>query len=267
MKISIITITFNSEKTLEDTIRSVQKQNFEELEYIVVDGGSTDGTLDIIKRNLDIITKWISEPDKGISDAFNKGISLATGDIIGIINSDDMLYPDTLRRVAEFFEINKKLDVLHGNTIRFSEKIEDGYVVKPNPDLRKMKYTFLLNHPSVFVAKKAYQKYGTFMCDYKTAMDYELLSRMYYQGAMFLYEDEIFSCFRDGGISKTNVKVTLKEHRQIALRNGATNLQIDGYFAWLKIRGFALKVLKKMNIELLLRRVLKRQKMVDSGMN
>ena len=100
-KISIITITFNSEKTLEETIESVLSQNYPNLEYLIIDGGSSDGTLEIVKRYKDKIDFVISEPDRGISDAFNKGIRYATGEIVGIINSDDLLLPDALHKVAE----------------------------------------------------------------------------------------------------------------------------------------------------------------------
>ena len=99
-KISIVTITFNSESTVEDTIKSVVSQDYPNLEYIIIDGGSKDGTLEIVDRYRDRIAKVVSEPDKGISDAFNKGIRNATGDIIGIINSDDILLPGALSAVA-----------------------------------------------------------------------------------------------------------------------------------------------------------------------
>ena len=120
-KISIITITFNSEKTLEETIESVLSQNYPNLEYLIIDGGSSDGTLEIVKRYKDKIDFVISEPDRGISDAFNKGIRYATGEIVGIINSDDLLLPDALHKVAENYDSN--VGVYRGNTVIWNDML------------------------------------------------------------------------------------------------------------------------------------------------
>ena len=113
MKISIITVCFNSASTLEATILSVKKQTYKKLEYIIIDGNSSDGTLNIIKSHSDIVTKWISEPDKGLYDALNKGVLLATGDIIGILNSDDIFFSNsTLEEVANF-HLKYKIDAFN----------------------------------------------------------------------------------------------------------------------------------------------------------
>lgn len=115
MKISIITITYNSEKTLEDTIQSVARQNYPDLEYIIVDGGSKDATLDIVKKYSNVVTKWISEPDKGISDAFNKGIKIASGELIGIINSDDTQAPVAMAyRLNNSCKSEKQMLIIRG---------------------------------------------------------------------------------------------------------------------------------------------------------
>ena len=111
-RISVITITYNSAATLEETIRSVTMQDYPALEYVIIDGGSTDGTLDIVQKYKDQIQVVVSEPDKGISDAFNKGIAHATGEIIGIINSDDILLSGALREVAEAYD--PQVDVYSG---------------------------------------------------------------------------------------------------------------------------------------------------------
>ena len=111
--ISIITITYNSEKTLQRTIDSIKQQNYPNYEYIIIDGASSDRTLDIIKMNLNTISKWISEPDLGISDAFNKGINMSSGDIIGLINSDDQLSPGALNFIAESY--SDDIDIYCGN--------------------------------------------------------------------------------------------------------------------------------------------------------
>lgn len=220
MKISIITITYNSAKTLRETIQSVQSQIFnkDDLEYIIVDGGSTDGTLDIIREYDMVVTKWISEPDKGISDAFNKGIRMATGELIGIINSDDMLAKNALSILNE--KTKSDSDVVFGNAIMFGGG-EKAYRAKSNSNLERLREQMSIVHPTTFVKKSAYEKYGMFDLKYKCAMDRELLLRMYVQGAKFQYIDEDLARMRLGGVNqRTYLKVTLPESKEISVRYG-----------------------------------------------
>ena len=122
MKISIITVSYNSAQTIEDTIKSVLAQNFQELEYIIIDGGSKDNTMEIVNKYQDKITKIISEPDKGIYDAMNKGIQLATGDLVGILNSDDFYFDNSvLNTVATCFQ--KDIDACYGN-IEYVDRVD-----------------------------------------------------------------------------------------------------------------------------------------------
>lgn len=260
MKISIITITYNSEKTLEETMKSVLSQNYDNIEYIIVDGMSTDGTLKIIDRYKSEKIKLISEKDDGISDAFNKGINIATGDIVGIINSDDILMSGALEKVSKSFEKNIDIDIVYGNCIRFTKTVYDGYEVKPCCKLEQMKYSFLLLHPSIFISKKAYEQYGLFKCEYKNAMDYELISRMYFQGAKFQYIDEVLSAFREGGVSQNKFGRTMEEHRKIAKINGGNYFQINAHVSKLYLRRYILAILKKAKLEAFLRRTMKHQK-------
>lgn len=259
MKVSIITISYNSEKTIESTIKSVVDQPINNLEYIIIDGVSTDGTLDIVGKYEDERFKVVSEKDSGISDAFNKGIKLSTGDVIGIINSDDMLIENALSIVEEVFETNPEIDVVHGNVIRFTNSINDGYELKPCTDLDRMKSTFLLNHPATFVRKRAYEKFGLFDLDYKYAMDYELISKMYFGGAKFLYIDKPLTAFREGGVSDQKFSQAMKEHKKIAERNGASSIEIASYSWKLYMRRYILKVVKSLNIEKTLRKYIKKQ--------
>lgn len=218
MKISIITITYNSEKTLEDTIQSVVRQNYPDLEYIIVDGASKDATLDIVKKYSRVVTKWISEPDKGISDAFNKGIKLASGELIGIINSDDMLTDNSLNMIAK--NIKSETDVIYGNAIMFGGK-EGNYRCKPADSLEVMRKRMAVVHPATFVKKSAYDKYGTFNLKYKCQMDRDLLLRMYVAGANFQYLNEDLAMMRLGGVNQqTYVKQTVPEGIEISIKNG-----------------------------------------------
>ena len=152
-KISIITITYNSENTIEDTINSVVSQKYDNLEYLIIDGGSTDHTLDIVNKYRDKIAVVISEPDKGISDAFNKGIRNATGEIIGIINSDDILMIGALSCIANNYK--PSIDVYSGNVLFWFENTGKEYSVKPEITFDKLKLQYSVAHPGRFIRKSA----------------------------------------------------------------------------------------------------------------
>lgn len=218
MRISIITITYNSELTLEDTIRSVINQDYEDLEYIIVDGGSKDGTLDIIKKYEKNIAKWISEPDKGISDAFNKGIRMASGELIGIINSDDMLMEGALKKIAD--NIKPDTGVLFGHGMRL---YQNGGT-KPymaNEDLGRLDYEMSLVHPATFVKKEAYDTWGLFDVSLKMVMDRELLLRMRKGGVKFQYLNDFLAYYRMGGASDKNyLKLVVPEGERISIQYG-----------------------------------------------
>ena len=164
-KISIITISFNSEKTLEETIKSVVMQDYDNLEYLIIDGGSKDKTLEIVEKYRDKIAVVISEPDEGISDAFNKGIALATGDIIGIINSDDQLLPGALEAITESYDSN--VDVYRGRMVIWNEKTGTKFSETPTCEFPISKKIKSVCHPSTFVAKRAYEKWGGFQIKYR----------------------------------------------------------------------------------------------------
>ena len=217
MKVSIITITYNSEKTIRDTIESVLSQNYSELEYIIIDGASTDRTIDIIKEYADRINKFVSEEDRGISDAFNKGLALATGDVIGIINSDDMLLPGAIRHMIEI--IKPETEVLFGNAIRlFLDGHMEPYLAG---DYRKLTSRMTLVHPATFIRKSSYDKYGYFDLQYKGCMDRELLLRMYKHGAKFQQDQFDYAIYRMGGFSDSQFKnVISKEREAISVRYG-----------------------------------------------
>ena len=198
MKMSIITVCLNSESTIEQTIQSVIGQKDEETEYIIIDGGSTDRTPEIInqyKTSIDIIVR---EPDQGIYDAMNKGISLARGELVGIINSDDWYEPGALNKVRRCFG-HSGADVVYGSL----NLIDADGLVKPMmpTDLKKIRYEMEIPHAAAFVRKDIYEKYGSFSLEFKIAADYELMLRFYTSGARFVFLDEVLANFRLGGIS------------------------------------------------------------------
>lgn len=245
-KISIITITYNSEKTLEDTIKSVSSQNYSNLEYIIVDGGSTDSTMEIVNNYSSVVTKWISEPDDGISDAFNKGIKMATGDIIGIINSDDMLTEGALFRLAEEYE--EGLDVFYGNAIVISVDGKPKFISNANPDLSHFLYGFSLLHPATFITKHAYTKYGLYDNNYKCAMDFDLLLRFHKNGAKFKYINHSFAYFRLGGKHQTVSKTTHKEAYDIAIKFGGKKSKAYKIYLKNSLKSFVKPYLSFLNI-------------------
>lgn len=231
MLVSIITITFNSERHLEQTIQSVLGQDYPDIEYIIVDGGSTDGTLDIIRKYEDRIAKWVSEPDRGISDAMNKGIRMSSGEIIGIIHSDDYYEPGAVRAAVGLFQEHPEAEVVHGN-LRLSNPEESSSLIqKPlkNPERaiwRRMPFL----HPTVFVRKGAYVRYGLFDLSYKIAMDRELMLRFMLKGARFLYIDRVLANMRTTGISQKQLSETFREGRDVAIRHGHGRLMAYSYY-------------------------------------
>lgn len=207
-KISIITVCLNSEKTIEQTIQSVIGQNDENFEYIIIDGGSSDKTLEIIDKYKKDIHRIVSEPDSGIYDAMNKGIALATGDIIGIINSDDWYEPEALRMVRECFQ-KTGAEVVYGRMNVIGENGERRILIPT--DIRKIRYEMEVPHPTVFIKKDIYDKYGVFQLNYKIASDYELLLRFYTRGVKFIRLDKILANFRSGGISQSEERLCALE--------------------------------------------------------
>jgi glycosyltransferase involved in cell wall biosynthesis len=217
-KISIITVTKNSEKYLEKNILSVHKQKYKNYEHIIIDGKSTDKTIDIINKHKRKIKYFISEKDSGLYDAMNKGIKKSTGDIIGILNSDDIYYNKTLNIVNKYFNKYQKLDFLFGSV--YKHKLLHGYFPK------KIKWTFgfySTHSIGFFIKKKAHKKVGSYNTKYKYSADYDLFYRLIVKkkmNGMATKKSEIFGKFRRGGVSsKIRYIDFLKECTQIRLDN------------------------------------------------
>ena len=179
MKISIITVSYNSENTIETTFKSVLQQTYSNIEYIVVDGGSTDGTLKIAEKYSAIITVLVSEQDDGLYDAMNKGIKLATGDVIGLINSDDLFCDsDALNKVAKVFKKDKNLDSVYADLFYVNQKdinkISRRWVTGVQ---REFKYGWHPAHPTFYIKKTIYDKFGLFDLSFSLAADFEIMLR------------------------------------------------------------------------------------------
>jgi glycosyltransferase involved in cell wall biosynthesis len=215
LKISIITITYNSEKTVEDTILSVLEQDFPDIEYIIVDGNSTDNTINIINRYTTRIDKFISEKDKGLYDALNKGIQLATGDVIGMLHSDD-LYSNksVISKVAQTFAVNPETEAIYADLV-FVDRNDTSKVLRTwQAGAYKndaFKNGWMPPHPTFFVKRTTYEKHGTFNTGLKLSADYELMLRLIHKNNIKIsYLPETIVMMRMGGISNTSFLVKLK---------------------------------------------------------
>ena len=198
--VSIITVCLNSEKHLEQTIQSVLGQTYDNIEYIIIDGGSTDKTLDIIKKYEERINYWVSEPDKGIYDAMNKGIIFAKGEWVGIINSDDWYAPDTVRRVVIAATEKPETGVFFGNLIICQTK--NGRVTYHQRKNRINFFPLAVSsvHPTCFITRSVYKQFR-FNPVFRFSGDYDLISRLYSGGIQFSHIDRTLAYFRSGGVS------------------------------------------------------------------
>ena len=253
-KISIVTITFNSESTVEDTIKSIVSQDYPNLEYIIIDGGSKDGTLEIVDRYRDRIAKVVSEPDEGISDAFNKGIKNATGDVVGIINSDDNLLPGALSAVAAAYE--EGVGVYRGNIYVWDS--ESNTKILAYPSMKFPLRTFkkrIVCHQSTFVAKSVYEKYGCFKTHFKFMMDVDLLVRLYEAGVRFKYIPAELAMFRLGGVTSSSFLKKTGELENLFRENGAGWLYAKAHVALFVLTNSMLVVLRAMGLSTLMKRI------------
>ena len=224
--ISIITVVFNGEKHLEQTIQSIFNQTYKNIEYIIIDGGSTDKTLDIIKKYENKITHWQSEADNGIYDAMNKGIRIAKGEFVGLINSDDYYEPNAVETIVQKLNEEPETDVFFGNMYIINENLPKKQLqtYKKGDNLEKV---FSIWHPTVFVRKKAYNDFGLFDLSYKIAADYELLLRFYKENCKFFYIDKAISNFREGGISYYNKNISKERFRLQAKHTSFINAHFN----------------------------------------
>ena len=208
MKISIITVCYNSCKTIEKTFKSVQSQTYNNIEYIVVDGGSKDTKLDIVEKYKDLVSKSVSEPDKGLYDAMNKGIKMATGDVVGILNSDDIFTDNTVLENIANFHLQKNVDASVGNIIQFNEegKTVRKYSAKNwNPE--KLKIGFMPPHPSIFFKRELFKRLGLYDLTFKSGADYELIIRYFLENKItYKYSDITTTSMAMGGISSSGME-------------------------------------------------------------
>lgn len=225
MKISVVTVCRNAESTIENTIDSVAGQTCNNVEHIIVDGASTDGTLDIIRRYEAVVAKWVSEPDQGIYDAMNKGLAMATGDIVGFLNSDDILAsPTVLEQIDQVFR-DESLDACFADLV-YVDKHDLAKVVRYWKSSSFFAGAFSQGwcpaHPTFYARKSVYDSLGGFDTSYKLAADADLMMRYLEKGGIkSLYVPEVWVRMRLGGQTNRNISNILQQNREIlqALRS------------------------------------------------
>jgi len=221
LKISIITVSYNSAETIKDTIESILSQDYENIEYIIIDGGSTDNTVDIVKKYADKIDYFVSEADNGIYDGMNKGIKAATGDIVGILNSDDF-YPNSyvISNVAKTFT-SQDCDAVYGDLVYVKENDTSKiarYWQSGEYTIKKIKNGWMLPHPTFFVKKEMYDRHGYYNTDLKSAADYEMILKLLYKkNISVFYIPMILVKMRMGGRSNASIMNRVRANKEDGL--------------------------------------------------
>lgn len=223
--ISLITITYNSAKTLRHTLDSIRSQTYREMEYIIVDGGSTDGTLDVIEENNDLVTKWVSEPDGGIYDAINKGIAMASGEYVGLLHADDMLADNGVLKAIYHAIDQHRPDALYGDLDYISAgdsgRIIRRWISSPFHPIM-LKRGWMPPHPTLYVKREWFNRIGSYNSQMKIAADYDFILRLFSKPNLeTIYLPQCLVKMRVGGASNRSIKniiIKMKEDYQ-AIKN------------------------------------------------
>lgn len=236
MKVSIITVTFNSQDFLADCISSVKNQTYNNIEHIIIDGKSTDNTINIIKKNSNI--KWISEEDLGIYDAINKGIKLAEGDIVGVLNSDD-IFEDTgvIERIVKEFE-NQNLSAVFSD-VQFVKRYDVNKKVRfYSSKFFKpwmFKFGFQPAHPTFYVRRRVFEKFGYYRIDLKIAGDFEILLRFLLKNKLqYKYVKDVWVKMRIGGVSTSGISSVIKLNSEIIDAHKMNGFCTNTFFVYSK---------------------------------
>ena len=248
-KISIITVCFNSSATIRDTIDSVLSQDYPDIEYIIVDGASKDGTIDIVREYGDKIDVVISEPDEGIYDAMNKGIRAATGDVVGLLNSDDFYADESV--VRELIECMEQAgsDTVYADLVIVDAKDTERvvrYYDSSTFSPERLRYGWMPAHPTFIVKRKLYETYGGFLLDYRIAADFEMVVRLLHTaGASYTYLPVVVIKMRAGGESTSGLKSSWVLNKEIVRACRANGLKTSLPRVLLKIPSKLMEYIRK----------------------
>lgn len=228
MKVSIITVTYNSERHLQDCIASVRKQTYGNIEHIIVDGKSTDRTLEIIQKNSHSLARWVSETDRGMYDAINKGIKMSTGDIVGVLNSDDMLASaDVIMDIVACFD-EQKVDSVYGDLV-YVDPVNTKKVLRYWKGISykrsRFNYGWMPAHPTFYIRRELIDWYGGYENHYFTAADYEFMARyLYGHKISSFYLSKMIVKMRNGGASNISIYGRLRANRRDYLAMRKNNI-------------------------------------------
>lgn len=257
MNLSMVTVCYNAQNCIERTMQSVLNQSIPVFEYIIIDGGSGDNTMEIVKSyeekfiSAGVRFSYVSEKDNGISDAFNKGIRKATGDLVGLINADDEMASDT-NEVLQTKFMQRKADIYYGNCkwVEPQNHLEYTSVPKQTDDRKMdgMLYEMLVIHPATFVTKEAYDKAGLFDETYRYCMDQELLYRMVKHDMKFCYVNHVLTKFKAGGVSDSNARKVLEEACRIPRLYHESEVKIKMNFYKKLVRNRLARTVKNLGI-------------------
>lgn len=238
MKVSIITVCYNSAETIEDTIRCVASQTYKNIEYIIIDGMSKDATINIIKNNKHTISKWISEKDNGIYDAMNKGVKLATGEIVGILNADDIFANQfVIEHIVDKF-INTNADAVYAD-LKYVQKDDTSKSIRYWKSGNYKQGAFLNGwmppHPTLYLRKHVYEKFGYYRLDMPSAADYEYMLRVIHiHRIKLIYLSETTVLMREGGLSNKSLLHRLKANKDDRRAWKVNNIKPHWYTLYLK---------------------------------
>jgi glycosyltransferase involved in cell wall biosynthesis len=246
--VSIITIVYNGENYLEQAIKSVIQQSYQNIEYIVIDGGSTDQSISIIKKYESKIHSWVSEPDKGIADALNKGLARASGNIIGFINADDWYESDAVEKAVINID---GVDIVYGDLRLWRDKKVD-FIVEG--DHAHIEDEMTLNHPTVFIRRRVYDQFGAFDSRFKCAMDYELMMRFKSSGCTFKHIHAVIANMRWNGVSDHQWLLGCKETLLIKNTYMPERKTLNQIYYYRHVVANALpRILSKLNLDFITR--------------
>lgn len=249
MKVSVITVCYNSANTIRDTIESVKAQSYSNIEFIIIDGKSTDKTLDIINEYKDFISLVISEKDAGIYDAMNKGIRASTGDVVGFLNSDDFYANNEgIKNIVNSFLSNKEVDGVYGDLMLVNKKnIHRPSRLYSSKNFSKslIRFGFMLPHPTYYIKKNKYYEYGFYKLDYRVAADFELIARHISKGIKLIRTPNILVHMREGGISSGSLLWRVHQNLEISRACNSNGIRTSILLIMFKLPFKLLSYLKK----------------------